>query len=469
MLPDGAPLDQNDASGSPTPTQQGSADPAGGSGAPSGLAGKDGRGVTPTTSPEGGGSTPVNHETPDDASGADDAVSDPTGEVTHRESGDGPNRGRGQSRDTTEAIDVELPELEIETLTSDEALVGQADRFVETARHPLMGIWEQVDGPGDSDFGPGGYIRSVVALNPSNNSLSVYRLYRGEITTVVGGELAIDCSLESTNARRGGLTVRVDPSLRSSFRATPLNLGGEPAVVMSPPMGSGPWELVWERIGTTLTLGGKRYVAITRKAFEELRRGGGDVATAADMNERIAPSAGGTTTPGAIESSFFGLRGGGKRVCFIVDISGSMSEADKLQRLKNELSNTLRAFKGTQQFSIVFFSDSAHVIEQGWMEADRDRARALGLVAQQGLASGTNPTQAFNFAFKTLNPVPDCIFFMTDGEVPESLGILELLRQLNSGPNPTRINTINFGAPASELFMKQIARENRGNYIFVPQ
>jgi hypothetical protein len=102
------------------------------------------------------------------------------------------------------------------------------------------------------------------------------------------------------------------------------------------------------------------------------------------------------------------------------------------------------------------------------MKALTDRDRAIDLIAKQGPESGTDPTSAFRFAFESLSPIPDCIYFMTDGQVPAGLQIIDLIRQLNAGKNPTQIHTINFGEPSSTDFMKQIAKENRGNYVFVP-
>jgi hypothetical protein len=107
----------------------------------------------------------------------------------------------------------------------------------------------------------------------------------------------------------------------------------------------------------------------------------------------------------------------------------------------------------------------AEVIDQSWMQADRDGARATHLITQQGLGGGTDPTDAFIFAFQTLSPIPDCVYFMTDGQIPSETP--KLLRSLNVGKNRTIIHTINFGEPASEGIMKQIAQEHSGTYTFV--
>lgn len=303
-------------------------------------------------------------------------------------------------------------------------------------------------------------------LNPARKALSVYRVYRGDITLVVGGELSLDADTPAPRATTGTLAIREDPSSTSKFRKTPLALGGSPPVAVEPPAGAGPWTLEWSREGMELVLGGKRYAAISREAFEKIRRGGGDVASAADKADRIEAPAGGAPPLRVNETSFFGIRGGGKRICFVVDVSGSMGFGGKLERLKQELSATIQSLKPATRFSVVFFDSDAHTVSQGWLESQPDRTTALQAIAAQACGSGTDPTAAFEFAFKTLNPLPDCVYYMTDGVTP--VDVVGLLRQLNPGPRKTTVHAIAFGDQTLEAAMKQIASENGGTYLFVP-
>jgi uncharacterized protein with von Willebrand factor type A (vWA) domain len=164
------------------------------------------------------------------------------------------------------------------------------------------------------------------------------------------------------------------------------------------------------------------------------------------------------------------VRGGGKRFVFIVDISGSML-GPKLDRMKDELTKSVKALDADAEFSVVFFAGGARVMEQTWMKARTDRDRAVNLIAQQGCDGGTDPTAAFQFAFGTLSPIPDCIFFMTDGQIPPT--IPALVRSLNNARIPTEIHSIVIGSAAEEPMMRplmeQIANENHGSYTFVPQ
>jgi hypothetical protein len=360
---------------------------------------------------------------------------------------------------------IELPEFEVHRLDRDDSIFDRAGAAGRAPMHPITGIWEQISGGSDPDFAPGGYTRSVLMLNPALKTAAVYRVFRGDITLVIGGELALDASEAGPRMQSGELTIRQDPSSTSKFRTTPLSLGGTPAITVVPPSGEGPWPLQWRRENIQLVVGGKRYAAISRDAFEKVRRGGGDIASEADLADRIEARPQGSSTQHVNETSFFGLRGGGKRICFVVDVSSSMA-GTKLQTLKEELTGTIKSLKPGTMFSIVFFDDSAHTVAQAWMQSDADRARALQTIASQGPGSGTDPTAAFEFAFNNLSPLPDCIYYMTDGMTMTD--VVGLLRRLNGGKPKTTVHAIAFGDQSLEILMKQIASENNGTYIFVP-
>ena len=366
---------------------------------------------------------------------------------------------------------IDLPEFEIHALDADQRALDRAGNTKAIDAHPVAGVWEQVEGESNPDFGPGGYERSILMLNPGTRTAALYRVFRGSIALVIGGELALDAPSDGGD-REGTLQLRVDPSLPSKFPGSRIPLGGSPARFADPPKAGGSWSLAWKRERSQLVLDGKRYDPTTLDAFEKMRRGGGDAASEADLREVAPqqPSAGSPTGPKPKEAAFFGVRGGGKRFVFIVDISGSML-GPKLDRLKSELTKSIRTLDRDAEFSVVFFAGGARVIDQTWMRAATDRDRAVGLIAQQGCDGGTNPTDAFEFAFHTLSPIPDCIFFMTDGQIPPT--IPALVRALNSARIPTEIHSIVIGAPAEEPLMRplmeQIANENHGSYTFVAQ
>ena len=138
----------------------------------------------------------------------------------------------------------------------------------------------------------------------------------------------------------------------------------------------------------------------------------------------------------------------------------------KLDRLKQELVGTIQSLKPDTQFAIVFFDSFTNTISQQWMKTDADRQNAVQVITNQGAGSGTDPTGAFEFAFGTLNPLPDCIYYMTDGQT--NADVVGILRLLNKGPNKTTVHAIAFGDQSLEMTMKQIAADNNGAYLFVP-
>jgi hypothetical protein len=428
---------------------------------------------------KGVGSGGSDDKTPDGSTpegalaGNDEATKDPSSEAgssdnaptdaTRAAGNNGATGGTGSA--PAPRAEIEIPEFEIHAIEGDKTILDRSNETERRNAHPVTGIWEQIAGPNDSDFAPGGYERSVLMLNPALKTAAIYRVFRGDITLVVGGEMSLDADAPRIRATDGQLTIREDASSTSKFRRTPLALGGSPAVTVTPPAGDGPWPQEWKREGMELVLGGKRYTAITRDAFEKVRRGGGDIASEADKADRIEARPPEASTQRVNETSFFGLRGGGKRICFIVDVSGSMA-GPKLDRLKQELTATIQSLKPGTLFSVVFFDSGPTVISQQWMQSDAERQNAAQVIANQGAGAGTDPTGAFQFAFQTLNPLPDCIYYMTDGQT--NADVVGLLRTLNTGTNKTAVHAIAFGDQSLEPVMKQVAAENKGTYIFVP-
>jgi len=436
------------------------------------VGGVDGKGIgdadrkaEPPT-PAQGAIEPTKQQTSQAPNAKNPASEGPDASTDASNGGSAPNAGSNT---------IPLPEFEVRPLEADETALERAGNTKPIDAHPIAGVWEQIDGPNTADFGPGGYERSIVMLNPATKIAAVYRVFRGSIAIVIGGELALDVPATERSRQGGTCTLRSDPSLSSKFPQARVPLGGSPAKFADPPAGGDQakqqWQLAWTRDKQTLVLDGKRYSPTTVDAFESIRRGGGDVASKEELKEtaptRAATAAGAGPKPK--EAAFFGVRGGGKRFVFIVDVSGSM-QGPKLDRAKAELTKSVQTLPPDAEFSIVFFSSDAQVIDQNWMLASRDSARAIQLIAQQGSEGGTDPTAAFDFAFQTLSPVPDCIFFMTDGMIPPWTP--DHVRKLNAARIPTMIHAITFGTPGDEPamrpMMEQIAKENHGTYTFVP-
>jgi len=177
----------------------------------------------------------------------------------------------------------------------------------------------------------------------------------------------------------------------------------------------------------------------------------------------IGAGVGGSGGGGA---SFFGIASAGNRICYIVDISGSMNSANRLTLAIQELSNSLKSLPDFARFYILFYHST--VVEppsqRGWNRARRSVVRKMVREFQTlQPMGGTNPILAFEKAFE-LDPLPEVIYFLTDGD---SLGFN--LNQL-AGMMPKKrivIHTIAFGNNSTQQLLRDISSTTGGKYTFI--
>jgi hypothetical protein len=168
-----------------------------------------------------------------------------------------------------------------------------------------------------------------------------------------------------------------------------------------------------------------------------------------------APGKGGRLPP--IEVEFLGSIGKGNRFVFIADRSGSMGarvpSADPLNKqrqsidlLHEELIKSLQSLKEGSYFYVAFFDDRVDPMPGGdtWVEGGKPLDEIIAWVRTVRPRGGTQPLPGFRKAFQ-LNPRPDVIFFMTDGQFGN---IAAQVAELNgAGPDRARINGIQFVPP----------------------
>ncbi|MCH2153575.1 MAG: VWA domain-containing protein [Phycisphaerales bacterium] len=166
-------------------------------------------------------------------------------------------------------------------------------------------------------------------------------------------------------------------------------------------------------------------------------------------------------------ASFFGIASEGRRFAYIVDRSGSMANI-RLEQAKDELKRSLRELPDYAEFVVVFYSDSFYMppFQEGWLRARRTQIRAMnkwidGVEAK----GGTNPLSSFKEVLK-LDPPPDVIFFLTDGQI-QSMTAQDVAK-LNQIRQPAVINTIAFANDESQELLERIASDSEGIYRFVP-
>ncbi|MBU6209629.1 MAG: VWA domain-containing protein [Planctomycetes bacterium] len=366
--------------------------------------------------------------------------------------------------------DPDLPELEVDRLDGDaEALKRAGQQRGEVVQHPLHGTWIQESTGSTADFGIGGYSQSLMSIDMIGGVVTVLRVVPGTAPMVMAGEFRITSPARAAGTLDGECALSLDPSLTSRFPARGGSVGG---ATFEAPSGTGPWVLQWKRETNALQLGSKRYVPCDPSRFESLRRDGPDPAAAerARQARQAAAAASPESKRATKVSTFMGVKGGGSRFMYIIDVSGSMGASwgntTKFEHAKAELIKAIEALPAGTEFCVAFFTDGAGALKDGWLEAGVDTKAAVERIRQQGLMGGTDPLPALQFAFESMDPIPDCIFILTDGLIPTD--VPDRIRDLNDGATITQINTLGFDdSPQAIAILEQIADDNEGEFRLV--
>lgn len=154
---------------------------------------------------------------------------------------------------------------------------------------------------------------------------------------------------------------------------------------------------------------------------------------------------------------FLGAVGQGRRFVIIADRSGSMNARVRLVdpltkaatmqpsivNLQDELVRTLAGMQKGSFFYVSFFDDTTIPMPNGdtWVEGGGDQTDLGFWIRSIAPRGGTNPLPAFRKAF-ALDPAPDVIFFMTDGQFGDITR--EVARMNEALPRKAIINTIHF-------------------------
>jgi hypothetical protein len=206
----------------------------------------------------------------------------------------------------------------------------------------------------------------------------------------------------------------------------------------------------------------------------------------------------------ANENRFAGIQLTGKRVVFLVDMSGSMDLVDenteaptKWLGVREALTKIMRSLPELEKYQVIVFSDRASYLfggDGGWIDYDprtsSDKVfKALAAIKPKG---GTNMYTAMDAAFKLRPQGLDTVYLFSDGlpnlgeglrredaarmtelQVGEILGkyIRKKLKNEWNKPAPrqatVRINTIGFfyESPDVGAFLWALARENDGSFV----
>lgn len=201
----------------------------------------------------------------------------------------------------------------------------------------------------------------------------------------------------------------------------------------------------------------------------ELDNGGGSIS---DMEVQTGSSGAGTGEG----ASFFGLEATGKRFAYIVDRSGSMNslirsgEMSRWELTQIELTRSVHGLGANAEYFVVLFSSGTTPLFGGsdWIKGTKSNKTSTSVAMMSSSANGgTDPEEAFELVFR-LDPKPDAVYFMTDGEFHQSVpGRIAQLNRKSRVP----VHCILLGDPGSpaitqrvEKMLKGIARSSNGRY-----
>jgi predicted nucleic acid-binding Zn-ribbon protein len=206
---------------------------------------------------------------------------------------------------------------------------------------------------------------------------------------------------------------------------------------------------------------------------------------------------------GTVDNRFAGIALTGRRVVFLVDMSGSMDlvdektqAPDKWKGVRDTLARILRSLPEVEKFQVVVFSDKTRYLlggEERWFDYDPKTSanRILEALAGTKPLGGTNMYTALETAFRFRSQGLDTIYLLSDGlpnmgdglsaealklkETEQSEILSRYIRQkLKSDwnrPLPNRervrINTVGFfyESPDVGAFLWALARENDGSFV----
>ncbi|MCB1280105.1 MAG: hypothetical protein KDB18_01125, partial [Salinibacterium sp.] len=168
--------------------------------------------------------------------------------------------------------------------------------------------------------------------------------------------------------------------------------------------------------------------------------------------------------------SFFGAEAVGRRIAYVIDMSGSMASGGKIEAVQAEVGRSLSELRPPMEFFIGMYNSAGYPLVgfEGWTEANpamtREARRAFAHRASE-LGGTTFPVYAFDLVF-ALRPLPDAIFFMTDGDFSDqdtSTGRIIAMNAQHKIP----IHCLTFIDRSAESRMRRIAEASGGTYTHV--
>lgn len=174
---------------------------------------------------------------------------------------------------------------------------------------------------------------------------------------------------------------------------------------------------------------------------------------------------------GAVD--FFSSKADSRRICFVVDCSGSMKGL--FGRVKKELINSIESLQQDQYFGIIFFGgDRLLLFDNGRLIRASEKAQSqavafINSVEPQGQTNAAAAFEKLSHVHDGMNQRPSAVFFLTDGfelTKRDNDGFLRfVLASLRENLPKAKVNTIGFWPDENDgRLLREIAKRTGGEF-----
>lgn len=163
-----------------------------------------------------------------------------------------------------------------------------------------------------------------------------------------------------------------------------------------------------------------------------------------------------------------------KDVVFVVDTSGSMAEAGKLEKARAALLYGIRILRPQDRFNVISFAGEEHLMETGLISADeKGRSRGETFVKALKPVGGTNINQSLLASlglFSESNHArAKIVVFLTDGLPTVGItNVSQIVENVHKATMPgVRLFTFGVGYDVNTSLLDKLAAENGGTADYV--
>ncbi len=157
---------------------------------------------------------------------------------------------------------------------------------------------------------------------------------------------------------------------------------------------------------------------------------------------------------------------------FVIDVSGSMDDDNKIVHTREALRNSLLELKDGDVVSLVIFNNEARVVASNVILSSASRAILVAQVEALRAGGGTNIEAGLVVGYKEMAKFPagnvKRLILLTDGQsnvgtlTPDQIAKEAAVRRIEGA----RISTIGLGIDVNEALLRRIAEAGQGHYYF---